>query len=1171
MKLEGASQTAEIEGEDKLPGTINYFVGRDSHNWHAGIPTYSKVRYRGIYPGVDLVYYGNHRELECDWIVSPGARPDRIKLAFEGADHLDINRDGDLVLGTPRGQLLLRKPVAYQEFGGIRHPVASRYARLGGSRVGLRLASYDRGKPLIIDPTLRYSTYWGGSFLDFASGLAADAAGNAYMTGTACSSDFPITPKPAIVQATYGGNCDAFVAKINPNGTAFVYSTYLGGSGADNGTGIAIDLSGAAYVTGLAGPGFPTTPSAPQPNYGGGTSDAYISKISPDGSTLEYSSYLGGSGVESGEAIAVELGCPSDCDAFVTGYTASTDFPATPGALQTANGCTSGGTPCADAYDAFVARMNSSGSLFKYVTYLGGHSGDGGFGIAADSLGDAYIGGITDAILLPFAPQNFPITPATAVQNSYGPIKGGQPAADAFITVLNPTGNGIYYSTYLGGSGFQAINGLALGPNNDIFADGYAYSTDFPTTPGAVQTTFGGFDDIFVIHLIPTPNPTLPGALYYTVGYSTYLGGSGDDDGGAIAIDATCGPAGCNAYVAGTTNYIDFPLVNSFPLPAANGELLVSKDSGATFNFTGNIGSIGSLNALVVDPSTVPHNVFAGSARNGLYLSTDDGNTFGPTALAGTQFAVGFNGVDTDFSAGTGVCAGSTERVFIGTAQGLYRSTDRGVTFALTALSGSPVSPVIVDRDTQPTTLFAGTKTGLFKSVDCGNSFVSTGLPTGTYAFSLAADPNNSPQAIYAGTNRGIFVSTDGGASFAQTGENFQPAFSVAVDSSVIPSNLYAGVQVGLVESNDGFTTITGPVNTVSLALYDLKIDATESPSHIYAAGRLNDLGFVLQSTDGGSTFREIGPAAAYLPPTTRLDLDPGSPVGIFISPFLEYNAVVAKLDPTGSTLIFSSLFGGSNDDFAGGVATDTTANGTNLVYVAGGTASSNFPIIAGSAQTTLNGPLNNFVLEIGVNQTPTPTVTPTPSPSPSPTPSAVQTPTAVQSVTPTASASSTASASATPTASQSATPTASQSATPTASASPSSPTPSSSATPTGSASATQTPSGASPTPTPGPGTPTAVATPTPGTDTVSITPAPFDRLSGRYTGSRHVHRHQPQHQLHAEPDGRVRKLHQRCAVHLVDADGDHQRNRRRHLDRDSGRDGQHRLQLQSADHHCAR
>ena len=402
----------------------------------------------------------------------------------------------------------------------------------------------------------------------------------------------------------------------------------------------------------------------------------------------------------------------------------------------------------------------------------------------------------------------------------------------------------------------------------------------------------------------------------------------------------------------------------------------------------------------------------------------------------------------------------------------------------------------------------------------------------------MAADPNNDPEAIYVGTNRGVFVSSDFGASFNQTSENFQPAFSVAVDSSVLPSNLYAGTQVGLVESNNGFQTTTGPVNTVSLALYDLKIDASAHPSHIYAAGRLNDLGFVLQSLDGGVTFREIGPAAAYLPPTTRLELDPGSPVGVLISPFLEYNAAVAKLSPDGSTLIFSTLFGGTNDDFAGGVATDTTANGTNLVYVAGGTASSDFPIVPGSAQITVNGPLNIFALQIGIKPTadadaerdsvanpvahchgyaassPSATASPTPSPVPSGLP--------------------TSSATATP----------SPSPTPTASPSPSG------ATPT----ASQTPIGPTPTASPSPSGPNADAGARNGdadsgrgntysgglSDTGSRhcrdNAGRDNRLSGCHPRGRQLQRHQPRHKLRAEPHGRVRGLQQRGAVHRIDA-----------------------------------
>ena len=506
MKLEGANQAAEVEGVDKLPGVTNYFVGRDPHNWHAGIPTYSRVRYRGVYPGVDLVYYGNHRELECDWVVSPGARTDRIKLAFEGADHLDINRDGDLVLGTPRGQLLLRKPVAYQEFGGRRHPVASRYTRLGGSRVGLRLASYDRDKPLIIDPTLRYSTYWGGSFLDFASGLAADAAGNAYVTGTACSADFPIVPKPAIVQATYGGSCDAFVAKVNPNGTAFVYSTYLGGErrgqrqcNRDRSFGRGLcDRNGGRRLPGyclrrpaeLRRRNFRCIRQQDQ----SGWLDAGLFHLPGRQRSRGRRGDRGSAGLRFRlRRVRHRI------------HRASTDFPATAGAFQTANGCTSGGTPCADPYDAFVARLNSSGSLFKYATYLGGHGGDGGFGIAADSLGDAYVGGITDAILIPTISAELPDNAATATPEHLRPGRRERLHQHSQSNRYRPS-SVFDLSRRLGLPGDQRTG--AWSGQQHICRAAMPTPPISPSQANAYQPTFGGFDDMFVVHLVPAPNPS---------------------------------------------------------------------------------------------------------------------------------------------------------------------------------------------------------------------------------------------------------------------------------------------------------------------------------------------------------------------------------------------------------------------------------------------------------------------------------------------------------------------------------------------------------------------------------------------------------------------------------------------------------------------------------------
>ena len=331
MRLEGANASARIEGEDQLPGVVNYFIGNDSSQWRAGIPTYARVKYRQVYPGIDLVYYGNHSQLECDLNLAPGAKPEQIRLSFRGADHLEIDRDGDLVVGAPRDRIVIHRPIAYQDFNGARRKVASSYKMLGRSRVGVEVASYDRSKPLTIDPTLSYATFMGGSFIDEADALAVDSTGSAYITGFTCSADFPIAPGTSVPQPDFGGLCDAFVTKLSPDGSQFVYSTYLGGSGSDRGNGIAVDQSGAVYLTGTTSGHFPVTAGAAQTAYGGGSSDAFVSKISADGSTLIYSTYLGGEAIDSGQAIAVPQGCSSGCDAFAVGYTLSFRFPATRG------------------------------------------------------------------------------------------------------------------------------------------------------------------------------------------------------------------------------------------------------------------------------------------------------------------------------------------------------------------------------------------------------------------------------------------------------------------------------------------------------------------------------------------------------------------------------------------------------------------------------------------------------------------------------------------------------------------------------------------------------------------------------------------------------------------------------------------------------------------------
>jgi hypothetical protein len=344
------------------------------------VPTYARVRYQNAYPGIDLVYYGQQGRLEYDFVVAPGASPKTIRLAITGTGPeapLRVDADGNLVAGLNEGVVCFHKPVVYQPAEAGLQYVEGRYVLRSAHEVGFDVATTDPTRPIVIDPTLSYSTYLGGSNDDLGNGIAVDVAGNTYLTGETLSTDFP-TADP--LQPTNHGSSDAFVVALDPTGSTLLYATYLGGSNDDLGNGIAVDSAGKACVTGVTmSTDFPTANPLQPSNHGG--LDAFVAAIDPTGSTLLYATYLGGSNDEYGNGIAVD----SAGNAYVTGVTMSIDFP-TVNPLQPTNHGSS---------DAFVAALDPTGSTLIYSTYLGGSSTDVSLGIAVDSAGNAYVTGGT--------------------------------------------------------------------------------------------------------------------------------------------------------------------------------------------------------------------------------------------------------------------------------------------------------------------------------------------------------------------------------------------------------------------------------------------------------------------------------------------------------------------------------------------------------------------------------------------------------------------------------------------------------------------------------------------------------------------------------------------------------------------------------------------------------
>ena len=555
MNFLGSNAAAEPEGVGRLPGRVNHFRRGKSFT---GIHTYTGVRYQEVYAGVDVTYYGNQNELEHDFTVRPGGSPDVIEFELKGGKRAQIDQGGGITVSLPDGDdLRMRKPFAYQEVGGVRREVPVSFVSRGGRRFGFKTGEYDRARELVIDPVLSYSTFLGGSGGDRGFDITVDAQGNAYVTGSVTSVNFPVSG--SAYQKNRGDIFDAFVTKLNPAGTAVVFSTYLGGGDYDVALSLAVDSARNVYVSGAtASTNFPTTAGAFQRTLVNQT--AFVTKLSPQGDALLYSTLLGGKEGGSGAQVAADAAG----DIYLAGTTSSADFPTTPNAYRPSPPAPNSDSDGPVFPEGFLAKIHPAGggsSDLVYSTFFGGNSYESVSSVTVDAGGRVYVAGSTVS-------TTFPTTPDAVQPSPTGSDLAARRAADLTDGILlkmdpgAPGAAGLVYSTHIGGTGRDHCSGVALDPSGNVYLTGYTRSQDFPTTRNALQTSPRGGSDAFVVKL----NTSRPGASGRV--YATYLGGSGDENifRGDIAVDS----AG-NAYLTGETSSTDLPVTVGAFQPSSGG------------------------------------------------------------------------------------------------------------------------------------------------------------------------------------------------------------------------------------------------------------------------------------------------------------------------------------------------------------------------------------------------------------------------------------------------------------------------------------------------------------------------------------------------------------------------------------------------------------------------
>src|SRR6266704_3638619 len=657
MTLLGANPQSRVVGLDQLPGTVNYFVGNDPSQWRSAIPTFAKVKCHQVYPGVDLVYYGNQRQVEYDFLVGAHADPARIAIAFAGAERLELDEKGDLIAQLAGGTVRWHKPVAYQQAEAGRQEVAAKFVLNNRQEVGFELGAYDASRPLIIDPQLVYATYLGGSGSDYIGGIAVNGNGNVYVVGDTTSLNFPRTKT---IAANPNGLSHVFVTKFNPSGSNLVYSTYIAGTsndfagGIDNFGGgltyagsIAIDSNGNAFITGAtASLNFPTTSGAFQAANNGGYSDAFVTKLGPFGTNLVYSTYLGGPGQDSGNAIAVD----NAGNAYVAGATYSRGsgnpkFPSTLGAYQADNGGgNSGGS------DAFITKFNTNGGVV-YCTFLGGHTSEAANAIAVDSNGNACVAGVVEdtTTIIPNLPSSdFPTLNAYQPNFNRG-ITDGYFAgvSDAFVTKMNSNGTALVFSTFLGGGFEDTAYAIAVDSSNRVYVMSETSSTNFPTLNAAQPANGGvGVDPDF-----PLVDAFV--AVFETNGaslrYSTYLGGSGYESGFSVYRFGMALDQFGDIYVTGYSDSSSDAFLPDLPFPLTPGADQTNS-AGPSDAF------VAKINPTVPGPASLIYSTLLGGNANdwGTAIAADANGNFYVAGITSSTDFPGPNGYDQTLNNGVG-------------------------------------------------------------------------------------------------------------------------------------------------------------------------------------------------------------------------------------------------------------------------------------------------------------------------------------------------------------------------------------------------------------------------------------------------------------------------------------------------------------------------------------